>query len=832
MSILFNQEVRTNRAEGLSKGNGMRLVLVTLDTANQRTQLEVEFYNENLLAGIAAGVADGSLVLAEVFWIEDGGRVSAKLLPVIELSHAGNTLLLKVDGIGDYSTYTLKTDYQESGEKCIDPLFGSIPFKFRPGCFNNNCSKVEGAPEAAIAPKIDYLARDFSSFKHVLLNLMRDRVPGWEPTSEADLDQVLIDLLAADGDELSDFQDRVMNEAFFGRARKRVSLARYGRLMDYHIHQGNQAETWLAIEVKGSSSITVDYDFGVWTGSDWSDSDSAIFMFSKYSNKGNPGSGEIGKVRQLSPSLNSISFFDWGETATALEVGATQADVVLPGLPTEAAAEELKDLFHLQGVTHLVLEQKLNPDTGTANGVDVTARQLLELLPGESGAVVVEDPSTDQFFVRISWRQEDALRQRFCFLTECGGNSVKDVSVFTGNLVKVSYGRPYRCTFRAEGEALGPTDMSQLVGLSESSFEETKWGAICVIPESPLAYRQTEAGGEEESWTSLTVDVGELKGSWREQIDLIESKSGDQHFIVETDEEQVSRIRFGNGVNGESLPADEAITCAYQVGLGSAGNVGIDTITGFNATALEIKSVRNPFDVVDGCDPESQEEILRRVPLAYQYKQLRAVTLCDYRARAEELQEVSQAKASYSWTGSWRTVRVAIDPVGSNELDSETRKQITEHLDAVRLIGEDVEVRGARYVPLDIQLKLCVHHEYWVGDVLEELLTAFSSSTTLDGQLAFFHPDLWTFGQPLHASQIMARALSIEGVERVSELSMRRWNTGSGLTSTVISISAEDIPESIVDELGVDADEIIQVENNPDCLENGTITFELKGGRR
>ena len=94
-------------------------------------------------------------------------------------------------------------------------------------------------------PAIDYLARDFNSFKHNLINAMRERVPGWAPTSEADLDQVLIDLLATDADEMADFQDRVMNEAYLGRARKRVSLARHARLLDYHIHQGNQASTWL-----------------------------------------------------------------------------------------------------------------------------------------------------------------------------------------------------------------------------------------------------------------------------------------------------------------------------------------------------------------------------------------------------------------------------------------------------------------------------------------------------------------------------------------------------------------------------------------------------------
>ena len=104
---------------------------------------------------------------------------------------------------------------------------------------------------------------------------MMQRVPDWQPTSEADLDQVLIDLVAADADELADYQDRVMNEAYFATARKRLSLARYARLMDYHIHEGNQASTWLAVKVQVDHTLPP--KFGVWTGDKWNEPDSIIF---------------------------------------------------------------------------------------------------------------------------------------------------------------------------------------------------------------------------------------------------------------------------------------------------------------------------------------------------------------------------------------------------------------------------------------------------------------------------------------------------------------------------------------------------------------------------
>jgi hypothetical protein len=96
---------------------------------------------------------------------------------------------------------------------------------------------------------------------------------------------------------------------------------------------------------------------------------------------------------------------------------------------------------------------------------------------------------------------------------------------------------------------------------------------------------------------------------------------------VETDELGVSRLRFGNGVNGMALPENAAVTCNYQVGRGSAGNVGADSLTGFNDAGLGVNRVWNPFDVTNGRDPEPVAEIIRRVPEAYRCRQLGAVTL-------------------------------------------------------------------------------------------------------------------------------------------------------------------------------------------------------------
>ena len=51
--------------------------------------------------------------------------------------------------------------------------------------------------------------------------------------------------------------------------------------------------------------------------------------------------------------------------------------------------------------------------------------------------------------------------------------------------------------------------------------------------------------------------------------------------------------------------------------------------------------------------------------------------------------------AMYLWTGSWRTVRVTIDPEGTRRAVALVlAAAVEQHLDVLRLIGEDLE--GAR----------------------------------------------------------------------------------------------------------------------------------------
>ncbi len=809
-----DQEALNERANNLGAFNGIKLVLVTLEPASNPTQavLEVHFYNSNQISSLRN---TGPAQAKDIFPITGGHRnLGGPLTGQVQVTGIkephpteDKALRLKVEPIGDYSTYTLSVVHQK-----MDPVFSEIEFKFRPGCFNNCPPDWEAPPEPKPDPAIDYLAKDYDSFQHTLISWMINRVPDWKPTSEADLDQVLLELFSAAADELSDYQDRVMNEAYLATARKRVSLARHARLMDYHINQGNQASTWLAMKVSNPHKLA---DQGqrlqVGTDKDFTGPASVVFTTRQAVVVTTPQDQDV----NFDPLLNDISLYTWSDAVPALAAGTTSADLEFS---TKMDAEKVRDLIRNGKITHLLIEERLNPLTGEARGRDPSKRQLLKLLSGEKDAEAKQDlvAAPSAWFVRVRWEEKDKLKGNYCFTVDCPGGKVTDVSLFQGNLVQVYQGQPQSFIFK--------DPQSPITNLNELHYERTtNQEAICRLPGGPLAYQGTPPGGETPPKSTLEVEV-EVDGDrelWDEVISLIHSDTSDErgdHFVVETDEEGRSLLRFGDGTNGKKLPEDATVHCTYQVARGLDGNVGADSLRDFAKGAFSaVDSCWNPFDVTNGRDPEPVDEVIRRVPEAYRYRQLRAVTLKDYVDRAEELPGVSRASARYMWTGSWRTVRVTIDPVGTTTLTPGLREGVARALDAVRLIGEDLEIRPPRFVPLDILVSLCVAPDHWPENVHFVLEQEFSDGYTPDGRKAFFHPDRWTFGQGLWASQIIGRAQSVEGVDHVISVKMRRWNEATPGTPDLIEVRPN---------------EILQVRNDPDHMERGFITFDLKGGRQ
>ncbi len=744
---------------------------------------------------------------------------------------------LRIAPVGDYSTYTLELVWNAN---LIDPFFSALGFKFRPGCFTNDCApRLEGRPLPP-GPEIDYLAKDYDSFRHTLMAAMAQRVPGWTSTSEADHDQVLIDLFAAAADELSDYQDRVMAEAYLATTRKRVSLARHARLVDYHLSEGNQASTWLAVEILSTqppfalADPVHDQELVVSNGADVSAAGVVSFTSRQ---RGLPQA----QWQWLDPRLNRLRLHTWRDAQPALRAGSTSADLVpLSGLATQADAEALRDRARDAFWRELVIAEVLNPLTGALPGRNPRKRQLLRLRSGADAAEALFDPVTLTWLVRVHWREEDALRFDYSFTTFCGDPpvAVHGVSLFFGNVLPVYEGRPLTVRFHETGSLL-PIDTAALKHryyhrMNRYGEAQGDWVLAELPDEEPLAYLPPISGlapnGEEPARSTLRVTVepggGGAGDPWDEVESLVHSddspENGD-HFMVETDERQRSILRFGNGRNGRLLPAGVVVHAECQIGGGHQGNVGADRLIYpqdlSGALSGAITAAWNPFDVTDGRDPESPDKVRRNAPEAFRARQLRAVTLADYVKRAEEVPGVSRAVARYAWTGSWRTVRVVIDPQGTTVLDDALRADLAAHLEAVRLIGEDLELRPPRYVPLDIRITVCADPAYWREDLRFVLEQEFSDGWTADGRPGFFNVDQWTFGQALHRSMIEGRIHRVAGIRHVMDITMKRFNAPT-----------PGVPGLEVLEMGFD--EVVLLSNDPSHLERGLIRFDVQGGRQ
>ena len=765
---------------------GEAVALINADLGSRARAVEVE--------GRLAIVAEKTFDLAVTSSREDPGNGRGSGFDTAPARPPAHVLNLLVRPIGDYSTYTLGTGPAVPG---FDPVFAEIGFKFRPGCFSTNCAPDwTPAPPAVSDPVIDYLAKDFDSFRHVAMGWLQARVPGWTPTSEADLSQVLLSLMSAAADELSDYQDRVMNEAYLATARSRVSLARHARLLDYHVHQGNQASTWVALELIAGAEFLPGEGIEVWAGRENAGApadDAAVFR------------GATAHLHQL---LNRVRLYTWSGAVPGLSAGSVTADLAMP---SQAAADAVAELVTTGEAPRLLIQEHRDPLTGNAAGADPEKRQLLELDPGPTEAL--QDPVTGDWYVTVAWREEDRLRFDYTFAARTPFGAFTDICLFHGNVAEVRHGREVTVTFRPPGAVLAPGERT-LEPTQADDLGRPRWGTLARLdPDTPLLYRDTPPSSDVPPQSTLVVtDAG--GEAWSEVISLVPSGAGDRHFVVETDELGRSTIRFGNGVNGENVAEGASISCTFQTGSPAEGNVGRDRIV--RTAHPKVAAAWNPFDVTGARAPEPREVILRNVPESYAARQLRAITLADYLERAEEVAGVARAAAAYAWTGSWRTVRLTIDPAGTDVLRPGLRAAVAAHLEPLRLIGEDIEIRPPVFVPLRIVLSVCAEPETWVDDVRFVLEQEFSDGYTPDGRLGFFHPDAWTFGQTLHASQILGRLEQVPGIAFARSVRLGRWDAPT---------------PGQRDRIDVGPSEIIQVRNDPDHMELGSIVFKLAGGR-
>jgi hypothetical protein len=305
--------------------------------------------------------------------------------------------------------------------------------------------------------------------------------------------------------------------------------------------------------------------------------------------------------------------------------------------------------------------------------------------------------------------------------------------------------------------------------------------------------------------------------TWKPAANLLESGAADASFVVEIEFDGTAHLRFGDNTNGKFPDSLTQFLATCRIGNGTAGNVGAESLVFLATGDGRIQSCTNPLPASGGVDPETADQIRRRAPQAFMTQE-RAITMPDYEAIAERNTQIDQAVATLRWTGSWYTVFIAAEPKGGGNLTPALSKTLTRSINRYRLAGQDIQLQSPQYLPLKIELTVCVDPGYFQADVRQGLLQVLGSQPLPEGRKGLFAPDTFTFGQTVYLSPIYAAARKIAGVTSVTATVFEP----QGVNSTTYLDNGE-IP------LG--PFQIAQMDNDRSYPNHGQLTLVLKGGK-
>jgi hypothetical protein len=633
MSDLICQDVSQRRADLLALGGASALNgidYVEVDPADH-SKLRAVFLRPVPAAGYGFPAQPDLITIT--------GGVRKPGIHVVKATVAPpDALALECSEAGDFSTYVLTLRHPD-----LDPPLSEVPISFAATCATDVDCRADDVcpPEPADEPLIDYLARDYASFVRLLQDVAAVRHGSFTDGNAADLAQMLIELLAYRGDHLSYLLDAVATEGYLDIARQRRSLRRHARLVDYRMHEGRNAWTWVTFAVSADGDIPGGTPLLSRIGAALSPGGAApvATIPDTWLDPAQPERFETSAALREAAVFETahavscvarngeIQVHTWGNDDCSLPRGAREGylfSVSPGGLATRPA---------LTDGDFLVLEE-VRGSSGGGLPADADRRHRtvvrIEGEPEDTADALysrtllsVGDPVSHVAqwelqrwtagptlpLLRVRWRRADALPFPLCLsATTPDGRRLRSIAVARGNVALADHGRTVAETL----EPLVPKRIPVEVRLKRGPLTQqapTMDGRHFAA--RPLASARTTLAGDPgdviPAVVMRTVDVAGAR-TWSPVSDLLDSTPFDEHVVaepgapvgggpaaapaIEGDPGGVAPggtlgtgavVRFGDGVYGADPRAGRergtvAYTAWYRVGNGPAGNVGADTL--------------------------------------------------------------------------------------------------------------------------------------------------------------------------------------------------------------------------------------------------------------
>jgi hypothetical protein len=735
----------------------------------------------------ADAVAGGE---GELPGVADADR--ALVAAALEPERRARALVVRTSSSGDWSTYVLAL-VGAGGEGVpagFDEPLASEPFRFTVDCPSDLDCRIDDScpPVPATTPAVDYLARDYAALRTRLLDRVAALVPGWRDTNPADPIVTLIELLAAAGDRLTYWQDAIAAESYLTTARRRPSVRRHARLLDYLMHEGCAARTWLA--------FTVDSDVDLPDRTPFATADPVLPPSTVVADAVDAGATvfETRGAAALRPARNLLELHAWGDVDACLPAGSTAAYIRHP-----AGADPQLD------PGDVVVLVPVDGDERRRQAVRLDRAPVVRVDPLAGGDTVLE----------LHWAADDALEVPLPVATRAADGTAAPAAQALANVVLAEHAAtlapqplappqvPLDGTFRPRLPVAG------VAWVDETVDDSSATAALLADPRSARAQ---------------VALVDEIR-TWEAQPDLLASGRLDAHFVAEPEASGLVRLRFGEGTAGRRPTAGSEPLAYVRVGGGSEGNVGADVLTTPLATTAGpapggVLAVTNPLAALGGQPAEAVQEL---APHAFR-TQLRAVTSSDYADVAGSNAGVQRAVARRRWAGSWYAQEVTLDLVAARAGDASVAIDVAALLDVRRLAGVDVELAPPVPVALEIVIGVCVADGHARADVAAQVGRELSAGALRDGRLGFFHPDNFSFGQTLFLSDLVARVMAVPGVAWVDVEDSKR----SGLRFR--RFGRPPAGEVAAGRIDAAAREVLRADSDPSNPENGRVGLILRGG--
>ncbi len=733
----------------------------------------------------------------------------------------------------------------------VDPLFSSSLVRFDPGTSTTwSLPSLMAGEEATGGMPGDHLAKDYDSFRRLLMERMSYFIPSWAERNPSDLGVTVLEVLAYAADYLSYQQDAVATEAYLETARRRVSVRRHSRLLDFHLQEGTNARAWVQIRVspgygpdgagdEGGPEAVLPAGTVVLTSASRTpgvvapgteDYERAVDGGSLFFESLHPG--------HLHPGHQELEIHTWGADDFNLAAGATSTHLVghWPGL----AEGDVLIFEQYQGHTQAA-------SAGSRRDVVVADPRERHPVRLAEPPRLRHDPLSGTDVTEVTWYVDDALPGPFPVARSEGAVRHRGLTRVRGNVVLCDHGLrirellppvpgegPYAprlsesgLTFRVpyvpavvESE---PARWALEQGAYDPRGDEEATRPDVQLYELPRHWGMGDREGAEAALSRALAEgpSSELLRSlprWRPRLDLLASSRFSRHFVVEVDEEGWSHLRFGDGENGRQPSAGSWFVALYRVGVGPEGNVGSHSLRHvvmppalherLALAGAEVTGAVNHLPAMGGhaATPMDYARIYAPDRIHTEDFQARFATEMDSARLAQSHPEIRDAAARHVWTGSSHTVELYLLPTGSRDLSPDLRRRLNAFLRPRLLVGWDLQMRPPLWVPLDIEVTVWLERGERAERIYERLAAGAGGG--------ILPPGTFAFGKPVYASQVTSRFLEVPGVADVRLEVFQRWGQppAGELEDGVIPIGPL---------------EIARLDNDPEAPQRGTLRLDF-----